>query len=86
MSELRHSRDVTRFQRDRMILKRKRSPVAKFFNVTYDNWYSKHHFSDCGCPMCKGPRYIRPNKFDWRRALYDQDYAYLERKIIQNGW
>lgn len=85
MTELRHSRDITRFHRDRMILKRKKSPVAEFFNVPYDNWYSKHHFSDCSCSVCKMPRYIRP-KFDWRRALYDQDYAALEKKIIQNGW
>ena len=75
---------MTRFQRSRMIKKRKHSPVAQFYTVP-DNWFVKHHFTDCSCLGCSGPRYIRP-RFDWRRAVVDQDYAYLERKVIQNGW
>ena len=102
MTELRHSRDITRFQRDRIIKKRKKSPVYEFFkdrgkaerqcdgryiyeSQLPDNWLSKHHFTDCSCLGCSGPRYQRA-RFDWRRALNDPDYAALERKVIQNGW
>ena len=102
MTELRHSRDITRFHRDRIIKKRKNNPAYEFFKdqgkatrqgdgrYVYesqlpDNWLSKHRFADCSCLGCRGPRYIRP-RFDWRRALIDQDYAALARRIIQNGW
>lgn len=50
-----------------------------------DNWFTKHHFTDCSCLCCAGPRYKR-TRFDWKRAVVDTDYAYLERKVIQNGW
>jgi hypothetical protein len=68
-----------------MIKKRKGSYMGRWWSGVPDNWFVKHHFSDCSCEACAGPRYER-TRFDWRRALYDQDYASLERKIIQNGW
>jgi hypothetical protein len=78
---------MTRFQRSRIIKKRKNSWIASWYcgPDVPDNWYVKHHFTDCSCMGCSGPSYIRP-RFDWRRALDDQDYAYLERRVIQNGW
>jgi hypothetical protein len=86
MTVLRHSRDITRFQRERMILKRKNHPVAQFFNVPSPNWYSKHHFTDCSCDGCAGLKYQRA-QFDWRRSLVDQDYAALAKSDNQKkGW
>lgn len=82
---LRHSREITRFQRERMIRKRKRSYAARWWSGVPDNWFVKHHFAECSCEGCSGPRYKRP-RFDWRRTLNDPDYAYLERKVIQKGW
>lgn len=87
---LRHSRELTRFQRNRIANKRKK----KFKNLFYlselidelpNNWFSKHHFTDCKCRACRGSNYNR-QKFDWKRAVVDQNYAALSKNDNQKTW